>query len=73
MNELLEKLAELEHEQWVAWSKALDDTETLSDKRMERWVKLWVPYSELSEKDKEFDREWARKVFRLYEEYFIKE
>lgn len=68
MKETLEKLAELEHEQWMAWSKAVDATESISNERMERWVKLWIPYAELSEKDKEYDRAWARKVLAIIQD-----
>ena len=49
-----EKLAELEHEQWVQWSKALVANEQLSNGRRIRWAKQWVPYSELLEGDKDF-------------------
>ena len=66
--ELIEKLAELEHEQWVKWSKELATKETsLSEERIRRWEQYWVPYSELSEEVKEFDREWARKVLEILE------
>lgn len=59
---LIELLAELEHEQWVSWSKSLAQSESLSPERVERWSKLWIPYSKLSEEDKEADRVWARRV-----------
>jgi hypothetical protein len=59
--DIIEVLAELEHEQWMKWSKDIADKETLSDGRLERWRKCWVPYAELTEDMKEFDREWARK------------
>jgi len=65
---LLEKLAELEHEQWVKWSKNLADTENISENRLFRWKKLWVQYWALTEKDKEKDRIWARKVLKLLKE-----
>ena len=60
--DLLEKLAELEHEQWVQWSKTLDEKEDLSEDRQRRWRQLWIPYSELSEVSKDADRFWARKI-----------
>ncbi len=66
MDELIEKLAELEHEQWVEWSKELVRSEMrLSFARIERWKKLWVPYSELTEEQKEQDRVYARKVIEV--------
>jgi hypothetical protein len=58
--ELLERLAELEHEQWVAWSRAVAGE--VSAERRRRWQECWVPYAELPEEVKELDREWARKV-----------
>jgi hypothetical protein len=55
---IIEALAELEHEQWMYWSKAV--AHEVSTVRRERWQKLWIPYTELSEEDKEHDRKWAR-------------
>jgi hypothetical protein len=67
-NELIEKLAELEHDQWVIWSKSLVQMENLSDKRLVRWAKLWKPYAQLTEEQKEQDRVWARKSIQLIKE-----
>ncbi len=64
MSELLERLAELEHEQWVYWSKGIADD--VSPHRLERWERLWaLPYAELSEEYKEDDRLHARKVLAV--------
>lgn len=63
--DLLEKLAALEHEQWVEWSKSVVKTEQISPSRLERWCILWVPYDELPEEYKEADRLWARKVLEI--------
>ena len=42
--ELLEQLAELEHEQWLGWSKDIADKEELSEERVDRWKKdCWKP------------------------------
>lgn len=60
--ELVEKLAELEHNQWVEWSKDLAAKEKLSPERLARWKQFWVPYTKLPEDVKEQDRIWARKV-----------
>lgn len=63
MDELIEKLAEIEHNQWVEWSQELFKSEKrLSFARIERWKLLWKPYSELTEEQKEQDRIYARKV-----------
>ena len=64
MNELLERLAELEHEQWVYWSKGVSGD--VSPARLKRWEKLWAtPYAELDEGYKADDRRHARKVLAV--------
>ncbi|KKK49122.1 hypothetical protein LCGC14_3138250, partial [marine sediment metagenome] len=60
-----EKMAELEHEQWIAWSKNIAETDNISIERAERWAKLWIPYSELTEEQKDQDRVWAGKPLAL--------
>ncbi len=62
-----EKLAELEHKQWVDWSKTIAHNENISSERLKRWMELWVPYSELSEEQKNQDRVWADKVIEIVE------
>jgi len=69
-DDILEKLAELEHEQWMYWSKNIARTGGVfipRNKRM-RWNELWIPYAKLSEEDKEHDRKWARKVLVILKE-----
>lgn len=66
MDELVEKLAELEHDQWIEWSKSVAGE--VSESRLARWELYWVPYSELSEAVKEQDRIWARKVLAVLQE-----
>jgi hypothetical protein len=61
--DLREQLAELEHEQWMSWVKAVWDDVT--DERRERWAPLMVPYGQLSEASKDQDREWADKVLKV--------
>ena len=68
-NELLEKLAELEHEQWVQWSKAIVLDEDISPARRKRWRSYWVPYSQLAESVKYQDRVWARKVIEIIQSF----
>lgn len=64
-NEIIELLAELEHEQWCEWSKALAEDRLceIDTARLERWQRLWRPYCELNENQKDQDRVYARKVF----------
>lgn len=86
--DILEKLADLEHVQWCEWAGTLSkelsglleiidklDCESLDEEdksfvahvrdRLERWDKLMVPYSELSEESKEQDRVYARKSLEI--------
>lgn len=63
--DLYEELAALEHEQWVGWAKDIADTEKINSERVERWKKLFVPYSELSQEEKDKDREWVDKVMKI--------
>ena len=61
--DLVERLAELEHEQWVSWSKAI--VNEVPEERRRRWQACWVPYRDLPEDIKEQDRVWARRVLAL--------
>jgi len=74
--EIRERQAELEHEQWIVWAKAI--TPELNDilyklpegsieadglaRRLERWASLFKPYAELTEEQKDQDRVWADKT-----------
>ena len=65
---LIEMLAHLEHNQWWEWSKDLSKKEKLSKARLDRWDRLWTFYKFLSEKSKEQDRVYARKIIDLLKE-----
>ena len=67
--ELLEKLAELEHEQWSTWvSQVIATEDNLNPVRLERWERLSrKEYSELTEKEKDADRHWAERVLDILE------
>lgn len=60
IEEVLEKLSDLEHKQWWEWSYEVCPEVKLN--RLERWQKYWIDYSELLDEVKEHDRVWARKV-----------
>lgn len=60
--ELLEALAELEHEQWRSWALSILDTEDISRPRRERWELCFKPYSQLTEEQKDQDRAYAEQV-----------
>jgi len=79
--ELLEELAKLEHEQWCHWinyqlgCSAVDPDTGLTEDgltddearaKWESWADLaQTPYEKLTEKQKDSDRVWARKVLNL--------
>lgn len=65
---LIEKLAELEHIKWMEWARLILSEESISTPRVQRWARLFVPYSELSESEKEKDRVLARRVIQILQE-----
>ena len=61
---LLDLLANLEHEQWSHWTDYFYKNDT--SKNRDRWNKqMKTSYYNLSEKEKEEDRKWARKVLMI--------
>lgn len=76
---LREDLAALEHNQWALWTRYMlaalqplmmpvpcDDTSALAMRRLEGWQRqVDTPYAELSEDEKDKDREWADRVLHL--------
>lgn len=70
----IEMLAELEHEQWCQWAHGIASTEDLSEERVLRWNRLLTtPYSNLTEEEKEQDRVWARKAFKIFKDVMTDE
>lgn len=68
MKLLLERLAELEHDRWLEWTKTLaQDANAINPQVKESWRKLWVPYNALPEDEKERFRGWARRVVEIFE------
>lgn len=68
---LREALADLEHEQWAHWmrymlslgSERVDGTWAIDMEHIRRWQRqMDTPYADLSEKEKDSDREWADKA-----------
>lgn len=70
--ELIEKIAALEHEQWIAWSQDIASTESINKIRLSRWQKLWRDYEDLTEEEKDLDRIWANKVVEIIQSVIIK-
>jgi hypothetical protein len=62
---LVDLLAQLEHQQWIEWSKTIAKTEKISKSRLQRWNLCWKSYWSLPEETKEQDRKWARKVLKI--------
>jgi len=65
-DDLLEALADLEHQQWMQWSQTV--APEVTQERQQRWRNAWIPYGELSEEVKEQDRVWARKILAILRE-----
>jgi len=67
LDNLVEALAEIEHLQWVHWSKAVAPEVAEATRR--KWKCCWTDYSKLSDDAKEADRIWSRKVVALLREH----
>ena len=64
---MIEQVAELEHKQWAHWTKHMLDN--LTPENIERWrVQIETPYSELTEKEKDSDRVWAKAAIEAMRE-----
>ena len=68
-SELIERLADLEHKQWMNWSKNIAETESISLERFNRWQQLWIDYNDLTEEQKEQDRVWAVHSVKIFENW----
>lgn len=75
--ELLEHLAALEHERWSHWQRYMhskcvlspDGSLTIPAELVERWTRqLSTPYENLSEAERESDREQVRRYLSSIEE-----
>jgi uncharacterized protein with von Willebrand factor type A (vWA) domain len=73
---LFEKLAEIEHQRWAHWQKYMhskgirneDGSLTIPAFFVEQWERqIKTPYSELSEKEKDSDRDQVMKYWDLLE------
>jgi hypothetical protein len=83
---LIEKLAELEHEQWEGWTRnavdelvkdtknGMDENKTARNvgKLHSKWFYNWKPYNELTETVKAKDRVFAVKVTQAVAEEILK-
>ena len=61
---IFERLAALEHEQWAAWTSYM--LANLDAAHIEGWERqIQTPYADLSEKEKDSDREWVEKILHI--------
>lgn len=69
---LMEELSDQIHEQWRYWISYLIDEfgDDLPEELVERWREDDVPYSDLSDDEKDKDRKWAKKYIDIMDEYF---
>lgn len=72
-NEMRERAAALEHEQWTHWTAYFlqvllkDHPELGKDENIKQWSRqILTDYKDPSEKEKESDREWADKGIEIY-------
>ncbi len=57
----VEAVAAVEHDQWAHWTAYMLDN--LSRENIIRWsLQIETPYAELTEAEKDSDREWANKA-----------
>jgi hypothetical protein len=70
----VEELADLEHRQWAHWMRYLfgqcehhpDGSATIPPHLVACWQRqMDAPYAHLTEREKDSDREWARKVIEI--------
>ena len=67
-HEEIEKVADFMHNQWIHWMKYLLSTMRVLKYNIQynEWKRLMrTKYKDLTEKEKESDREWAIKLLRL--------
>jgi len=69
---MIEELAALEHAQWAHWTEYMLDN--LTEENISRWRKqIETPYFNLSEKEKDSDRSWAKKVLEIINDPTLRE
>ena len=63
-SDIIERLAAHEHEQWAHWTRYMLDN--LTEENIARWrQQIEMDYQDLSESEKESDRQWARKAIEI--------
>lgn len=73
---MIEKLADMQHEIWSHWmrylfsicAETISGAIVISPDKVKHWTRqINTPYLELSEKEKESDRDQARKIIAVLE------
>lgn len=65
---VLDAIADIMHEAWMAWSRELATSEEISEQRMARWQAFWVPFGQLRQVSRMPDQYWATRVLcRLFD------
>ena len=63
-SDIIERLAAHEHQQWAHWTRYMLDN--LTEENIARWrQQIEMDYQDLSESEKESDREWAWKAIEV--------
>lgn len=64
LQKAIESLADLEHRQWAHWTEYMLDN--LTPENITRWrQQIRTAYPDLTEREKESDRYWARLVLEV--------
>ena len=75
---MIEELAEFSHSSWSGWMKYLfskstsdeDEREVIPKELVDRWKRqLGTDYKDLSEGEKESDRDEAKKILKIVNKY----
>lgn len=81
LNDLFEKLAAIEHERWAAWQQYMhsrcsswpDGTLTIPSELVRQWERqIATDYADLSESEKESDRDQVRRYWGLISDGALK-
>ena len=64
MNKLTEELSEFAHIMWAYWTSYMLDN--LTEENVLKWRRqIKTPYTDLTKKEKDSDREWATRVMEI--------
>jgi hypothetical protein len=61
---MLERVSKKIHDIWMVWTKSVIRDGYVSKETADRWMRLHVPYEQLSWEEKEKDRVFAREILQ---------